>query len=378
MKKAVYHVLFIVLYIALLWGINKGLEFERPADYPEGVEYAQATVVEIVEEDMGVDPDYDYIRIGRQRLKFEITSGAYKGKSVEVNNYVTRTMQLEGKVGTRYILNSYDGFFTANISSYERSGIITVLALLFIGLVVLFGRQKGIAATAALLVTLLNVIFLFMPMLINGLPAILAAIIVVLISTLYTMVVLNGFCAKSLIATVCCTACTAFAGILAWLVSVIGNISTLNTPEAENLLFITENTSFRIDNLLTAGILIASMGAVMDTCMSIVSSLYELKAQNPAMTSRQLLQSGINIGKDIMGTMTNTLILAFVGGSINLIVVYYMYSMPAISLLNTDFILIEAVKGLVSSIAVVLSLPAAASMTAFVIGRRGAKKKLGN
>lgn len=380
MKKAVYHILFLVLYIALLWGFNKCLKFERPADYPEGVEYAKATVVEVVEEDMGVDPDYDYIRIGKQKLTVEITSGDYKGKTVTITNFVTRTIRLEGQVGTRYIIDSYDGFITANIMSYERSGIIVFLAILFIGLVILFGRRKGIAAAAALLVTLLNVVFLFMPMLINGMPAILAAIIVILLSTLYTMVVLNGFCAKSVIATACCTLCTVLAGLLAWLVGVIGNISTLNTPEAENLLFITEQTTFRIDNLLVAGILISSMGAVMDTCMSIVSSLFELKAQKSSVSAKQLFQSGMNIGKDIMGTMTNTLILAFAGGSINLIVTYYMYCMPAISLLNTDFIVVEAVKGLVGSIAVVLSIPAAAFMTAVVIGwkeKRQGRKKVG-
>lgn len=374
-KKAVFHTLFILLYIALLWVINKNLEFTRPADYPEGVEYAKATVVEIIEDEMGEDPVYDYIRIGRQRLKFEITDGAYKGKTVEVNNFVTRTMRLEGEVGSRFIINSYDGFNTANVSSYERTGIIWFLGILFVGLVILYGRKKGVAATAALLVTLLNVVFLFMPMLINGVPAIIAAIIVVLLSTFYTMIVLNGFCAKSYIATVCCTLCTALAGLLAWIVGIVGDISTLNTPEAENLLFITENTTFSIENLLIAGILIASMGAVMDTCMSIVSAMFELKAQKPSITAKQLRQSGMNIGKDIMGTMTNTLILAFVGGSINLIVVYYMYCMPAISLMNTDFMIVEMVKGLIGSIAVVISIPTSALMTSAVLGRMDAKKK---
>lgn len=368
MKKTIFHILFLIAYIALLWGYNTNLNFVRPGDYPEGLEYAKATVVEVVEDDMGLDPDYDYIRIGKQTLKLEITSGDYKGTTVEVLNFVTRTTQLEGGVGTNYIVGSYDGFITANIMSYERGGIIWTLAIAFLALVIFYGRKKGVAAVAALIVTLLNVIFLFMPMLINGVPAILAAIVVVLLSTLYTMVVLNGWCSKSLIATACCTMSTAFAGLLAWLVGRFGGLSTLNTAEVEDLLFITENTKFRIDNLLTAGILISSMGAVMDTCMSIVSSLHEIKERNPAITAKQLLQSGMNIGKDIMGTMTNTLILAFVGSSINLIVIYYMYCMPAISLFNSDFILVEAVKGLIGSMAVVLSIPAAAIMTTVVIG----------
>ena len=368
MKKVLLHILFIVGYIALLVGYNSTLEFEKPADYPQGLEYAKAEVVSIVEQDMGEDPDYNYIRIGKQKLELRIISGEYKGKVIETDNFVTRTTQLEGKIGTRYIVGSYDGFITSSIMSYERSGLVILLVTVFIAMVILFGKSKGVASVAALIVTLLNVVFLFMPMLINGSPAILAAIIVVLLSTFYTMVVLNGFCLKSYIATFCCTACTAFAGLLAWLVSLIWGVSTLNTPEIEDLLFVTENTGFRIDNLLTAGILIASMGAVMDTCMSIVSSLFELKAQNPSMTTKQLLQSGMNIGKDIMGTMTNTLILAFAGSSINLVLIYYMYCMPAISLLNTDFIIVEIVKGIISSMAVVISIPVATFMTSRLIG----------
>lgn len=368
MKKVLLHILFIVGYIVLIAGFNGTLKFEKPADYPQGLEYAKAEVVSVAEQDMGEDPDYNYIRIGKQKLELRIISGEYKGKVIETDNFVTRTTQLEGKIGTRYIVGSYDGFITSSIMSYERSGLVILLVTVFIAMVILFGKSKGVASVAALIVTLLNVVFLFMPMLINGSPAILAAIIVVLLSTFYTMVVLNGFCLKSYIATFCCTACTAFAGLLAWLVSLIWGVSTLNTPEIEDLLFVTENTGFRIDNLLTAGILIASMGAVMDTCMSIVSSLFELKAQNLSMTTKQLLQSGMNIGKDIMGTMTNTLILAFVGSSINLVLIYYMYCMPAISLLNTDFIIVEIVKGIISSMAVVLSIPVATFMTSRLIG----------
>ena len=369
MKKVLLHILFIVGYIVLIAGFNGTLKFEKPADYPQGLEYAKAEVVSVVEQDMGEDPDYNYIRIGKQKLELRIISGEYKGKIIETTNFVTRTTQLEGKAGTRYIVGSYDGFITSNIMSYERSSLVVLLVIVFIAMVILFGKRKGVASVAALIVTLLNVVFMFIPMLINGVPAILAAIIVVLLSTFYTMVALNGFCMKSYIATFCCTACTAFAGFLAWLVNVIWGVSTLNTSEVEDLLFVTENTGFRIDNLLTAGILIASMGAVMDTCMSIVSSLFELKLQNPKMTVKQLSQSGMNIGRDIMGTMTNTLILAFAGSSINLVMIYYMYCMPVISLLNTDFIIVEIVKGIISSMAVVISIPVATFMTSYLIGK---------
>ena len=138
MKKVLLHILFIVGYIALLVGYNSTLKFEKPADYPQGLEYAKAEVVSIVEQDMGEDPDYNYIRIGKQKFEMKIISGEYKGKVIETVNFVTRTTQLEGKVGTHYIVGSYDGFITSNIMSYERSNLIILLALAFIAFVIIF------------------------------------------------------------------------------------------------------------------------------------------------------------------------------------------------------------------------------------------------
>lgn len=364
MKKFLGHTIFLIIYILVIIGINKSLTYERPADYPEGLAYAKARVTEIVSEDMGQDPDFDYIRIGKQVLKLEILSGEHKGKILQATNYVTRVSQMEASVGMDYIVGSYDDFIITTVMYRDRSSIVYFLAVLLLALVLLIGRQKGACAIAGLLVTLVNVVFLFIPMLINGMPAIWAAVIVVLLSTLHNMIVLNGFTAKSMLATWSCTICTVLAGVLAYIVGEFGNINTLSTPEAENLLFITENCSFRIDNLLTAGILIAAMGAVMDSCMSLVSSLFELKEQNPQLTEGQLWRSGMNIGKDIMGTMTDTLALAFVGTSLNSVLVYYMYSMPYMSLINTDFMVVELVKGIIGSLAVVLSVPVTTFLTA--------------
>lgn len=360
MKKVIGHIVFLIMYILVVILINRGMEFERPADYPEGLVYAKARVIEIVENDMGPDPDYDYIRVGKQVLKLEILNGEYKGQEVEAINYVTRTSQIEALVGMEYIVGSYDDFFVTTVMYRDRSGILYLIGGVFLALVLLIGGTKGISAIAGLLVTLCNVVFLFIPMLINGVDAIVAAVIVVLISTLYTMIVLNGWSPKTIITTISCTICTIVAGLLAYAIGKWGSISTLNTQEAEELLFITENSSFSIKNLMTAGILISAMGAVMDAAMSLASALYEMKQQNPQITRKQLLKSGMNIGKDTMATMTNTLVLAFVGSSLNSVLVYYMYSMPYNSLINTDFMIVELLKGIIGSLAVVLAIPVTA------------------
>ena len=136
------------------------------------------------------------------------------------------------------------------------------------------------------------------------------------------------------------------------------------TPEAENLIFIAQNTALKLSNILFAGIIIASSGAVMDTTISIASSLSEMKSLNPAISATQLWKSGMNIGRDVMGTMTNTLILAFIGSGINSILIVFMYQMPYLRMINLDLLVVEILRGLSGSIAVVLSIPVTALLAA--------------
>ena len=194
-------------------------------------------------------------------------------------------------------------------------------------------------------------------MIIKGVEPILAAVVVVVLSTAVTLLSLNGFCKKTVIAAVSCSVCTMFAGVIAYATGVLSHISTLNESEAELLLFISDSTALRVKDLLFAGILIAALGAVMDTAMSIASSLTEMKSIDPTLTQKQLWRSGMNVGKDIMGTMTNTLILAFTGSSLNILLVYYMYSLPYIALINLDLLVVEVIRGLSGSIAVILAIP---------------------
>ena len=139
MKKHVTHIVCLILYAIALFVLNKGLDFTRPADYPDGLDYAKAVVTNVIEDEMGQDPDYSYIRIGKQTLEMRITSGEYKGKTIEVMNFVTRTNQTEGTVGTKYIVGSYDGYITTNIMSYNRTNVVVILAIAFLTMVIIYG-----------------------------------------------------------------------------------------------------------------------------------------------------------------------------------------------------------------------------------------------
>ena len=358
-KKIIWIISIASLFIFLII-FNKTLSYNKPEDIPVGIEYAKAEVINIISEELEPDPDFPYINIGKQNLELKIISGERKDEIVSVNNFIGRVDNKPAKVGTKYIISSYDNFITTVIVNYSRETAIYTLVFIFMLIVIFIGGLKGIKSIFSLAVTMVCVIFLFIPLIIRGINPIIASIVIVILSTGVTMLSLNGFSKKTVVACLSCILCTAIAGVLAYLFGVITNISSFNTNEAQDLLFVAQNTSLRVKELLFAGIIIASLGAIMDTTMSITSSIFEMNEINNKLTSSQLFKSGMNIGRDVMGTMTNTLILAFTGSSINIVVIYFMYNLPYMQLINIDVIVIEIIQGLAGGIALVLSIPIAA------------------
>ena len=130
----------------------------------------------------------------------------------------------------------------------------------------------------------------------------------------------------------------------------------------------------QISGLFVSGILIASLGAVMDVAMSISSACWELRTLNPDISRGQLFRSGMNIGRDAMGTMANTLILAFAGSSLNVLLLFQIYDYPMMQLFNADTIAAEAIRGLAGSIGILLCVPLVAALSAQIMGPRKTKK----
>ena len=350
----------IVLYILFLVFFNLTLEYPKPGDALEGIEYATGRVVKIENDTLTPDPSFPYIEIGRQNLALELEGRKYGGRTVTALNFIERGMNIPAKIGTRMVISSYDGFFTTLVVDYNREPVVYTLLAVFLGLVIWFGRLKGAKSIFSLGFTLISIIFLFIPMTMRGVNAIVAASIVVVLSTAVSLLCLNGWSRKSIISGISCALCTFAAGLTAFIAGTAAHINTLNTAESELLLFVSQGTKLQIHHLLFAGILFAALGAVMDTSVSITSTVAELKEVNPQMSPKELFRSGMNIGRDVMGTMTDTLILAFTGSSINLFVMFYMYQYQYAYLINMQALVVEFIQGLSGSIAVILSIPVSA------------------
>jgi uncharacterized membrane protein len=364
--------LFVVAATAFLLWFNLTLTYPLPADAQLGNRYERAVVVGIQSDTLAPDPDFPELAIGTQSVEVEVLTGESAGTRTLLNNFVTRTDNKPLAVGTEIVVSSYDGFLTGMVVNYSRGKASLVLVLLFLLVVLLVGRLKGLRALFALAFTLVCVIFLFIPLLLRGVNPIAASLLVVALSCSVTLLALNGFSAKTVIAGVACILCTLSAGAIAFVFGWATHLSTYTTPEAENLIFIAQNTSLRLHDIMFAAIIIATSGALMDMTMSISSALFELKELNPDLSAQQIMRSGMNIGRDVMGTMTNTIILAFTGSSINTLLVIFMYNLSLVQIINMDALVIELVQGLSGAIAIVLSVPISAVFASRVLCSKAA------
>src|SRR5699024_575658 len=221
--------------------------------------------------------------------------------------------------------------------------------------------------------------FLMIPMIYKGISPFFSAVLITLVTTLVTMYLIGGFTAKTLCSVLGTVAGVVLAGVSAWLFGAVADVGGSNVSTIEELLSVCQHTDVNIGELLFAGILISALGAVMDVAMSISSTITEIYTQNPRLTPMQLFRSGISVGKDMMGTMSNTLVLAFAGGSLSLLVLNYAYDLSMNQVINSSSICIEIMQGISGSIGVVMTVPIVSVLASIFVPqwhRRGTKDEV--
>lgn len=222
-------------------------------------------------------------------------------------------------------------------------------------------------------VSIVSVFLVFFPLVYRGFSPFWGAVIVAVLSTFVTIFAVGGVNAKSLAAIMGTMFGVCMAGAAASLFGLAAGISGYNVSEIESLLFVAQHSNIQIGGLLFAGILISSLGAVMDVGMSIASTLNEIHEKKPELSSSELFISGINVGRDMMGTMSNTLILAFAGGSVITLMINYAYDLPLNQVLNSYNIGIEIMQGISGSLGIILTVP----FTSFAASRLLKRKDKG-
>ncbi len=331
--------------------------------------YVRGKVVDLIQDNTSVDTATENVLRGNQDVIVKILSGAHKGEQYETVNYLSALYNINCQEGTGVIVRLDPveaGGYSAYIYSYDRSAVIAFCLLFFALCLIVIGRRKGLMALVALVVTMVSIWGILFPLLEYNFPVMAVSIAIVFYVIILTFILLEGISTKTVSAALGTLAGVVIAGVFAAIAGYFAHVSGFQTTEAEELLIIGRDHGMQIRQLFTAGILIAALGAVMDVAMSIASAVHELHAVNQKLTQKDLFNSGMNIGRDAMGTMANTLILALAGSSFTLLLLIYFYNITWTQLLSTDLVAREVIQGISGSIGIILTVPIVAFLSAAI------------
>ena len=352
----------------------------RPAQTPpeiqpeEYMEYENGVVEQVLTDSCEADPVSENHHRGSQQLIIRIETGRYAGKQMLAENTVGPIYGQVLAVGESVTvgLSTYaDGTVRCYVYEYNRFPGLMVMAAIFLLVTLAVGGKTGAKSLVSLALTVIALIWILLPLLLKGWPTIFTAFLVAVLVTVASFVILGGVEKKTLCACSGTLSGIALAAILGMIFQDILRIDGYRQEYAEALLQLrqTGESTVGISGLVTAGVIISSLGAVMDVAMSISSAMQELTRVNPELTKKQLLKSGMNIGRDMVGTMTNTLILAILGSGLTLIVYISSLGLQPWQLLSSPFISLEGVSAIASSVGVVLAVPLTALICAWVFGK---------
>ena len=323
-----------------------------------------------------------------QEVKIKILEGKYKGEEY-TTNYVL-SYDIEGKILAYEleqdnvvmvsITENPDGSLEVVVQNIVRQNYMFIMIAVFFASIIIIGGKRGIKAILGLVVTVLAVYFILIKSIYVGKSPIVMSIITSAIIILATLIIIGGFNKKVLTAALGTLGGIITAGIFAIIFSYLTKLSGAG-EDAVQLSINATNITFNFRELIFAGIIISALGACMDVGMSIASSLDEIKLKTPEITGKELFKSGMNIGKDIIGTMCNTLILAYVGGALTLIILFMVCDFNFIQILNKETIAEEIISAVAGSTGVLYTVPITAFIYSFlnrdkVIYRKTSENKL--
>lgn len=347
------------------------------------LEYENAIVTEVIEDTSIVDTELENVHRGSQLLQIRMLTGRYKGEYFDIKNYLGALYDTHAEEGTRLTVSvatypvTQEGAepeISIAVYDYDRSGIVIGCIAVLLLVTAIVGGKKGLTSIIGLAVTFVCLIWVLIPLLFKGLATVPTTAAVCIYVTVVCFVLLDGISKK----TVCAMLGTAGGLLIAVLFTLaagaLSHIDGLRESEIEPLLQeVQQDSPLKLRGIFAAGVMVAALGAVMDVAMNISSALTELITVNPNMTARELFKSGMNIGRDMVGTMTNTLILAFVGSGFTLMMVLWQYDIPLRQMLSSAYLSLEVINGAAGSLGVVLTVPLTALISSAAMGYKQTK-----
>ncbi|MCL2194584.1 MAG: YibE/F family protein [Oscillospiraceae bacterium] len=300
----------------------------------------------------------------------EITHGPQRGSRLigtQTLSTMTGTDEREVREGDRVLVGTIPGTDMHYLGNFLRSNTLLVLAGIFFLLVVLFGGIKGFNSLVALGLIGASIFMIFIPALFSGRNIYALTMIISVFAVLATLAIVVGPHKKTLTAI---AGCLGGVAVSAGLMLLMTRLLHLTGDYSSDTMML-QNLPIAIDlqGIVFAGVILGAVGAIMDVAMSMSSSLWELREADPTASVKRLFSSGMNIGRDVLGTMLNTLVLAYVGSSLTVILLLVSYSGSVMEVLNMEMIVVEILRALVGSFGMLLTIPLTAGICAWLYSR---------
>lgn len=355
-KKAVrYLIYFLLVCVFAVFVIRLNQVEKTELVVRTGQTFEKAKVVKILQDNL----EENGTRVGEQKVRVHMLTGVRKGEELDITSSSGYLFGAACKPGMKVIvMQSVAGDSTvASVYTQDRESVIYIFALIYLLALCMIGGKQGIKGCLGLVFTFFCVIFVYLPLVYLKYSPFWTAVFVCFITTLVTMYLIGGPTRKTCAATLGTLAGVVLAGISAWCFSKASGISGYNVSDIETLMTLWNTNRIQVGGLLFSGLLISCLGAVMDVAMSISSAIDEIYKQNSSLTRTELFKAGLRVGRDMMGTDSNTLILAFAGNSVSTLLLDYAYDLPYQQIINSNNIGIAIMQGLAGSFGIVLSVP---------------------
>ena len=349
----------LLLFIGQKTAVDGLLNFQK---FPQEVVKAKVqSVVERVRMDAGFDEPMPELG---NKIVFEakITGGIRKGEIIRAEQNLSSLLMGRskevGKGDHVLLLNNDLGWF---FNGYVRTNRLLGLGILFILCVMIFGRKKGFNTILSLGLTCAAIFAVFIPAILSGKNIYLMSILVCVYTIAMTLLIVIGINKKSIAAVAGCSGGVMVTGIITLVMDKLLYLSGIVDEHSRYLANLPGEIQINLRAIVFAGIIIGAMGAVMDVSISIASSLWEVKEKAGVIKFKELFRSGLNIGRDIMGSMANTLILAYIGSSLSIVLLLSVFSGSVLGLFNSEMIAVEILQALAGSLGILFAMP----LTAF-------------
>jgi uncharacterized membrane protein len=373
---------FLIVLVVLVLYMNAST-FHTYKIYESGtISYENAKVTAVLEERLEPAEELPGWQVGNQKIIVKLESGPMKGQEITFDNNLSVTHNIHVKQGSSVIVKAdrpegASSFYS--LYNYNRAPGLLSVALVFAVLLILVGRVKGLRSAAGLTIVLFFVIAFLIPAIYRGWSPVCAAVLTVLVVSLFSILLLNGFSSKSYTALAAVGIGMLMSALFYKMISFLLLVSGYNIGEAQTLILVSRATGLKIGEVLFASVLVASLGAVIDITVSVSSAMYEVKEKQTELSSRELFRSGMAVGRDIIGAQCMTLMLAFMGSALASLLILMTYGAQLNQILSSDYANIEVLHGITGSLAVITAVPVTAGLCAALsqkdLTKKGSKLK---